>query len=289
VPTIRIEDAHDPRLADYRGVREPAWLVDRGLLIAEGRFVVRRLLADRRVRFRSLLLNNAACQALAGAIERDAPDVDVYVASPAVIEGATGFNIHRGCLALADRPDEVPLETALAMSDRVVVLERVVDADNVGSVFRNAEAFGAGAVLLSPGCADPLYRKALRTSSGAALMVPFAAAAPWPSALEAVGRAGFLVVAMTPDEQARDIGDFVATPAAAGRIALLFGTEGAGLTPDAIARTGVRVRIPIGRTLDSLNIATAAGIALHRFEEASRGAALPPHSARARIGVAHDS
>jgi tRNA G18 (ribose-2'-O)-methylase SpoU len=289
VPTIRIDDARDARVAAYGGVREPGRLLDCGLLIAEGRFVVRRLLADRRVRFRSLLLNEAAHRALADALEQDAPHVDVYVTTPAVIAGVTGFHIHRGCLALADRPDEVPLETALAMSDRVVVLERVVDPDNVGSVFRNAEAFGAGAVLLSPGCADPLYRKALRTSSGAALLVPFAAADPWPAALEAIGRAGFLIVAMTPDAPAQDLGEFVATPAAAGRVALLFGTEGAGLTADAIAHADVRLRIPISRTLDSLNIATAAGIALHRFEEASRLAPLARHSGRARIGVAQDS
>ncbi len=146
-----------------------------------------------------------------------------------------------------------------------MVLERVVDADNVGSVFRNAEAFGADAILLSPGCCDPLYRKAIRTSSGAALMVPFAAAEPWPGALDRLRAAGFTIAAMTPGDSATDIGDFVPTRAARGRLAVLFGTEGQGLTAEALARADVRLRIPINPSLDSLNIATAAGIALHRL------------------------
>jgi tRNA G18 (ribose-2'-O)-methylase SpoU len=267
---VRIEDARDPRIADYAGVREPRLLRDRGLLMAEGRFVVRRLLQSRRVAFRSFLLNEAAFGALRDVLDAEAGDSAIYVASPDVIMGATGFDMHRGCLALADRPPDVPLDAALAASTRIVVLERVVDPDNVGSVFRNAEAFGAGAVLLSPGCADPLYRKALRTSSGAALMVPFASADPWPDALARVRAEGFLIVAMTPAEPATDIGEFIATPAARGRLAVLFGSEGDGLTAAALARADVRLRIPIGRGVDSLNIATAAGIVLQRLHEANR-------------------
>ena len=147
------------------------------------------------------------------------------------------------------------------------MLFRSVDADNVGSVFRSAEAFGVEAVLLSPGCCDPFYRKALRTSSGAALVVPCAAATPWPDTLDALRAAGFVVLAMTPHERATDIGDFVATAAALGRIAVLLGTEGQGLTEGALAHADVRIRIPMSGTLDSLNIATAAGIALHRLHE----------------------
>jgi tRNA G18 (ribose-2'-O)-methylase SpoU len=264
---IRIEDGHDPRLADYAGVREPALLRERGLLIAEGRFVVRRLLASRRITTRSLLLNDAALNGLADVLVHAAPGIDVFVASRDVIMAATGFDMHHGCLAVAERPAALTLEDVLPMGRFVALLERVVDADNVGSVFRSAEAFGLDAVLLSPGCCDPFYRKAIRTSSGAALVVPFAAAAPWPDALDRLRATGFVVAAMTPDAGARDIGEFVATDAARGRVAVLLGTEGQGLSAEALQRADARLRIPMTGALDSLNIATAAGIAFHRLHE----------------------
>lgn len=272
---IHVDDGHDARLADYAGVRDPALLRHRGLLIAEGRFVVRRLVDSGRMRVRSLLLNDAALNGLSDLLDRAAAmsDIDVYVASPEVITTATGFNMHRGCLALAERPAEQSLEQVMATSRLVVVLERVVDPDNVGSVFRCAEAFGVEAVVLSPGCCDPFYRKAIRTSSGAALVVPCAAASPWPHALEALRAAGFVIVATTPDEGAVDIGTFVGMAAARDRIALLLGTEGHGLTTEALERAHLRVRIPMSGALDSLNIATATGIVLHRLHEVRRGGA----------------
>jgi tRNA G18 (ribose-2'-O)-methylase SpoU len=268
VNVTRIDDGLDARLADYAGVREPARLRERGLLIAEGRFVVRRLLDSSRVEIRSLLLNDAALHGLADALAQAVANIEVYVASPDVITAATGFNMHRGCLALADRPAPRSMEAVLSEDHFVAVLERVVDADNVGSVFRSAEAFGLDAVLLGPGCCDPFYRKAIRTSSGAALVVPCAAAEPWPEALDRLRAAGFLIAAMTPGGEAIDIGEFVGTAAVRGRIAVLLGTEGHGLTPEAIARADVRIRIPMRGAIDSLNIATAAGIAFHRLREA---------------------
>lgn len=264
---ITIEDGHDARLADYAGVREPALLRDRRLLIAEGRFVVRRLVEARRITCRSLLLNDAAFQGLRDILEGAGTNVDVFVASPEVITAATGFNMHRGCLAVAERPAERSMEDVISSRRLVAILERVVDADNVGSVFRSAEAFGVDAILLSPGCCDPFYRKAIRTSSGAALVVPFAPASPWPDALDHLRAQGFVIAATTPDAEAIDIGAFVGTAAARGRLALLFGTEGHGLTADALARTDIRLRIPMTGALDSLNIATTAGIALHRLHE----------------------
>jgi len=264
---IRIEDGHDLRLADYAGVREPALLRARGLLIAEGRFVVRRLFDSGRIKARSLLLNDAALNGLADLLARTDTGCEVYVASADVITAATGFNMHRGCLALAERPAELSIGAVLAASQLVTVLERVVDPDNVGSVFRSAEAFGVDAVLLSPGCCDPFYRKAIRTSSGAALVVPAAPAAPWPDALDLLRASGFVIAAMTPDDGAVDIGTFAGTMAARGRIATLLGTEGHGLTAEALARADIRLRIPMSGGLDSLNIATAAGIVLHRLHE----------------------
>ncbi len=270
MPVINIADGRDPRLADYAGVREPLLLRQRGLLIAEGRFIVRRVLESGRVHVRSLLLNNAALSGLGDLLERAAPDCDVYVAPPDVITAATGFNMHRDCLALAERPAGLSLEAVLSSSRLVAVLERAVDADNVGSVFRSAEAFGVDAVLLSPGCCDPFYRKAIRTSSGAALVVPWAAAALWPAALDRLRAAGHVIAATTPDEAAMDIGRFVDTSAARGPLAVLFGTEGHGLTAEALARADLRLRIPMSGALDSLNLATAAGIVLHRLQEVRR-------------------
>jgi tRNA G18 (ribose-2'-O)-methylase SpoU len=265
---IRIQDGHDARLADYAGVREPALLRERGLLIAEGRFVVHRVMGAGRVTVRSLLVNEAALNGLSDVLEWAGANIDVYVASPDVITTATGFNMHRGCLALAERPAEVAMETLLSTATLVAILERVVDPDNVGSVFRSAEAFGTDAVLLSPGCGDPFYRKAIRTSSGAALVVPFATAAPWPGVLDQLGAKGFVIAATTPADEAVDIGTFADTAAARGRVAVLFGTEGQGLSPETLARADVRLRIPMSGALDSLNIATAAGIVLHRLHEA---------------------
>jgi tRNA G18 (ribose-2'-O)-methylase SpoU len=217
-----------------------------------------------------LLLNDAALTGLSDLIASSGRSGDVYVASPDVITAATGFNMHRGCLALAERPPDHTLAAVLATSRFVAILERVIDADNLGSVFRSAEAFAVDAVLLSPGCCDPFYRKAIRTSSGAALVVPCAAAEPWPEALDHVRAEGMIVAAATPAADAMDIAEFVATPAARGPIAVLLGTEGHGLTAEALARADVRIRIPMSGALDSLNIATAAGITLHRLHEARR-------------------
>jgi tRNA G18 (ribose-2'-O)-methylase SpoU len=265
---IRVEDGRDPRLADYAGVRDPALLVTRGLLIAEGRFVVRRLLQSRRIVCRSLLLNEAAFNAFEDVMPSLPADVDVFVATPDAITAATGFNMHRGCLALAERPASTPMDVLLTTARVVVVLERVVDPDNIGAVFRCAEAFGADAVLVSAGCADPFYRKAIRTSSGAALVVPFASAEPWPDVLDTLRAAGFIVVATTPDVSAVEIGEFVGSPRVRERIAVVLGTEGKGLTPAALARADVRVRIPMAGALDSLNVGTTAGIVLHRIKDA---------------------
>ena len=268
---IRIEDGADARLSAYAGVRDPRGLRDRGLLIAEGRFVIGRLLASGRLKVESLLLNDAALRGLRDEIAHADPSLHVYVASADVIAAATGFDMHRGYLAVADRPAPLVLDAVLPASSLVVVLEQVVDTDNVGAVFRNAEAFGVDLILLSPGSGDPFYRKAIRTSSGATMVVPFVAPAPWPDALDRLRAAGFVIVAMTPSADAVEIGEFIATKASHGRVAVLLGTEGHGLTTAAIERADICVRIPMSGTLDSLNIATAAGITLHRLHDVRRG------------------
>jgi tRNA G18 (ribose-2'-O)-methylase SpoU len=268
VPVVEVTGTGDPRLADYRNVPDPDLLRSRGLFIAEGRHVVRRLLASPRFRTRSLLLTPAALAGLAGVPL--APDLPVFVVSQEAMNAVTGFNMHRGCLAAGERPAPVPWEAAAAGARLVVVLERVANADNVGSIFRNAAAFGAGAVLLGPACADPLYRKAIRTSMGAALQVPFAWMEDWPGDLARLKASGFGLWALSPDRQAVPLRDavaqhrLVAQPvSAADRIALLAGHEGEGLSDGALAAADVLVRIPMARGVDSLNVATAAAIALY--------------------------
>ena len=268
VSIIALDSGDDPRLADYIGVRDPARLRDRGLLCAEGRFVVRRLLQQRRIVFTSLLLNQAALDNLRDDIERHAPQADVFLIASSSFAAATGFDIHRGCLALAKRPAAMPMRALTSSSRFVVALERIVDPDNVGSIFRNAEAFGVEAVLVGPGCCDPFYRKAIRTSSGATCVVPHASVESWPDSLDQLKTAGFVLVATTPAADAVPIAEFANSTQARGRVAVLFGTEGHGLSDGTLARADVRVRIPMSGALDSLNVATASGIVLQRISEA---------------------
>jgi tRNA G18 (ribose-2'-O)-methylase SpoU len=196
--------------------------------------------------------------------------VPIFVADRTAIFDLTGHDLHRGCLALVERPLVASAAAVLASAETVVILEGVSNADNVGGVFRNAAAFGAS-VLLSPACCDPLYRKAIRTSMGATLRVPFAraGAGDWPAVLMRVRAAGFTIVALTPREPAETLAMFARRPRA-GRLAWLVGTEGAGLSDAAEAAADHRVRIPISRAVDSLNVAVAAGIALHACGDSYR-------------------
>ncbi len=264
----RIEGPEDPRVAPYRSVTDAELLRVHGLFVAEGRFVVERLIEGGRFRVRSLLLNDPAWRALEPSCAKLGSDVEVYLGSSRDFEDLTGYNVHRGCLALAERPQPVPLDAMLSTARTVVVLEHVANADNVGGVFRNAAAFGADAVLLSPTSCDPLYRKAIRTSMAATLGVPFATlddgSGAWPAALAGLRRRGFRLVALTPREPAQDLEEF-ARHAAPARLAILLGAEGAGVTSEAEAAADYRVRIPIVRQVDSLNLAVASGIVLYRL------------------------
>ncbi len=265
--TVTLADLDDERVAPYRGVRDPALLREHGLFVGEGRLVVRRLLEDGRFTVRSVLLSPAARDGLADLLAAR-PALAVYVASLDLLRAITGFDLHRGCLALAERPAPEPAAALVARLGGVrlvVVLEEVANADNVGGVFRNALAFGAGAVLLSPGCCNPLYRKAIRASMAASLRLPFARLEPWPGGLDLLRAAGFALVALTPAAGARDLALFARDPARPSRIALVVGTEGAGLGAETLARADARVRIPMAPGVDSLNLVTATGIGLHRL------------------------
>jgi tRNA G18 (ribose-2'-O)-methylase SpoU len=273
VPTIPISDPGDPRIADYRNVPDPVLLRERGLFVAEGRLVVRALLDEPRHRVRSLLVTPAAFEALAGPLARRS-EVAVYTAPLEVLTGVVGFNIHRGCLAIGERSLALRVDEALALAAPArltVVLEQVADADNVGSVFRSARAFGAGCVLLSPGCCDPLYRKAIRVSIGASLQLPFATFDEWPAGLSAARAAGYELVALTPQSDAEGLASAARRAAAAGsRVALMLGHEGSGLSDAALARSDRRVRIEMQSGVDSVNVATAAAIAMYGFSTSGR-------------------
>jgi tRNA G18 (ribose-2'-O)-methylase SpoU len=262
MPVLRVERIADPRLDDYRNVADPELVRRRGMFVAEGRLVVQRLLESGH-RVVSLLLNDAAYSSLRDRLDR-IPEVPIYVCSTDELASIVGFKLHRGCLALAARPaDRAPADVVNG-ADLILALEGVTDADNVGSAFRNAAAFGAGAVLLNPACCDPLYRKAIRTSMGSVLQVPYARMSAWPAELSMLRAQGFTVVAMTLKRHAIDL-QSVARRKSRQRMALVIGGEGSGLTPEAESLADVLVRIPISAAVDSLNLATAAGIALHYF------------------------
>ena len=258
----RISRADDLRVALYRGVSDGELMRSRGLFIAEGRLVVQRALADDRYRVQSVLVSEAAYRSLESTLNAVASGVPIYVCEAGDFLGITGYNVHRGCLALVERPPARPLEALLAGARTLVVLEAVANADNVGGVFRNAAALGADGVLLSPTCCDPLYRKAIRTSMAAVLHVPFARAGEWPGVLSDVRAAGFTIVALTPREPSETLDAFRSRPRP-DRVALVAGAEGAGLTPAVEATADHRVRIPISDSVDSLNLASAVGIALY--------------------------
>jgi tRNA G18 (ribose-2'-O)-methylase SpoU len=260
----RIDSANDPRVARYGGVRDGELMRSAGLFVAEGRHIVRRIVERGGYHLQSLLLNDAAFHDLEGMIGRLGPDVPVFVSGGEVLAAIAGYDVHRGCLALAHRPPRIPIDVVVAAATVLVVLEGVSNADNIGSIFRNAAAFEAGGVLLSPACCDPLYRKAIRTSMGATLGVRFAYAdaGDWPRVLSRVKSAGFTIVALTPRAPSETLDAFSRRPRPA-RIALIAGTEGAGLTPEVEVAADYRVRIPISDSVDSLNVAVAVGIALH--------------------------
>lgn len=260
----------DPRLEDYRDLPDAARRRDRGVFVAESQLVVRTLVTTARFRVRSLLLTPAAFAALRADLEAAALDAPLYLVPEATIHAVVGFRFHRGCLAVAERGPALPFPAVVAGLGTgpacVVVCERLSNPDNVGGVFRNAAAFGAGAVLLAPGCCDPLYRKAVRVSMGGALRTPFATVPAWPADLARVRAAGFTVVALAPDRGAADIATLGCPP----RVALLVGPEAEGLSVAARALADVTVRIPMVAGVDSLNAATACGIALHHLSPAVR-------------------
>lgn len=259
---VTVDDPADPRLADYVGLTD-AELRRRienggGCFVAEGTLAVRALLRSR-YPVRSILGSAERLEHIAGELAGCA--APVYVADSAVLNATTGFRVHRGLVASGQRV-ALPDVAALIGSARfVLVIEDVNDHENMGALFRNAAAFGVDAVVLSPRSCDPLYRRSVRVSLGHVLSVPFAVLTPWPDALrETLHGAGLTVIALTP---ARDAVSLERVGGDRGRVALMVGAEGAGLGVSALQAADVRVRIAMAGGVDSLNVATAAAIALH--------------------------
>lgn len=271
----RIENEADPRLDDYRNLTDAQLLRDRGLFMAEGRLIVRTLLTASGFRPRSVLVTAAALESLRDVLPGVAgdgrPGPPVLLVPQRIMDGIAGFHVHRGCLSAAERGPGLSVGDVIASagagSATIVVLENLLNHDNVGGVFRNACAFGSAGVLLSPACVDPLYRKAVRVSMGGALRVPFAyfGADDWPGGLARLKHAGFTIIALTPAAGAIDIREFGTSRTPPGRAAIMLGTEGEGLTGEALEAADLRVRIDMAPGVDSINVASACAIALHRL------------------------
>jgi tRNA G18 (ribose-2'-O)-methylase SpoU len=261
-PPQYVGDADDPRLADYRDLRDGALrrsLESRhGLFVAEGEKVVRRAV-EAGYRPRSFLLAERWLSGLRDVIAGS--DAPCYVVDDDVAERVTGFHVHRGALASMQRRQLPPPEVVLAAARRVLVLEDVVDHTNVGAVFRSAAALGIDAALLSPRCADPLYRRAVKVSMGAVFALPWTRVDDWYDAVPRLSALGFTTVALSP---AADSVDLAEVPRAE-RLALLVGSEGPGLSTRWQRSADVRARIPMSAGVESLNVAAAAAVACYAF------------------------
>jgi tRNA G18 (ribose-2'-O)-methylase SpoU len=272
--TVEVGSADDPRLGDYTRLTDAGLRThleaEHGLFIAEGTKVIARAVGAG-YPVRSMLLARgrltdlsdlAALSAISG------PDAPVYVVPDEVAEKVTGYRVHRGALASLARVPLPAVGAVIAAARRVVVLEDLVDHANVGAIFRCAAALGVDGVLLSPRCADPLYRRAVKVSMGAVFAIPYTRMDGWFDGLAELKSAGFRVLALTPDDRAAPIDAALAAGSTTGRVALLLGTEGDGLSARWLGEADEAVRIPMDPAaraagVDSLNVVAAAAIACH--------------------------
>jgi tRNA G18 (ribose-2'-O)-methylase SpoU len=266
---ITVDDPGDPRLADYRDLRDVELRKhlesEHGLFLAEGEKVVRRAV-EAGFPVRSLLMAPRWLDGLGDVLART--EAPCYVVSEALAEQVTGFHVHRGALASLERLPLPTVEEVLVGARTAVVLEDVVDHTNVGAIFRSAAALGVDAVLLSPRCADPLYRRAVKVAMGAVFSVPYARLESWYDALPDLSARGFTTVALTLAEDAVEVEDAVA---GLDRVALVLGTEGAGLSrrwQDTADRLAV---VPMRAGVDSLNVAAATAVACYVTARRTRG------------------
>lgn len=263
-----VSSADDPRIADFVSLRDvqarKSLEAEHGLFIAEGEKVVRRAV-EAGYAVRSLLMAPRWLDGLRDVLVA-AADVPCYVVDALTIERIAGFHVHRGALASMHRRPLAPVADVLAAARRVFVCEDLVDHANIGSIFRSAAALGLDAVILSPRCADPLYRRAVKTSMGAVLTVPYARMTDWYGGMDELRDAGFDVLALTPATDAVPLDEVPLGE----RVALVIGTEGAGLSQRWLASADYRVTIPLSRGIDSLNVSAAAAVAAYVVGRRSR-------------------
>ncbi|HEX6918502.1 MAG TPA: RNA methyltransferase [Phycicoccus sp.] len=276
---VRVTDPADPRLADYVGLTDVALRrrlePEHGLYVAESEKVIRRALAAGH-RPRSFLMAERWLTDLADVVaDAEHDGVPVYVGEHDVLERLTGFHLHRGALASMARPALREPAEVLERARRVLVLEDVVDHTNVGAVFRSVAALGMDAVLVTPRCADPFYRRAIRVSMGTVFQVPWTRIDPWPAGVGTLRDLGFTVAALALAPEAVSLDTLAANPP--DRLALVLGTEGDGLSPRTLAAVDLVVTIPMAGGVDSLNVAAAGAVAAWalRVERAPR-----PHESR---------
>ena len=251
-------------LSDYVGLTDVALRrrtePESGLYIAESEKVIRRALAAGH-QPRSLLMAERWLTELADVVaDAEAAGIPVFVGKYDVMEALTGFHLHRGALASMQRPALPAVRDVVASARRVLVLEDIVDHTNVGAAFRSAAALGADAILVTPRCADPLYRRAVRVSMGTVFQVPWTRIDPWPAGLTQLREVGFTVAALSLDAQAVSLEDLAGAPPE--RLAVVLGTEGDGLSRRALHAANVVVQIPMSGGVDSLNVAAAAAVAM---------------------------
>jgi tRNA G18 (ribose-2'-O)-methylase SpoU len=261
---LSITDAEDTRLADYVRLRETSLRrhleTEQGLFIAEGEKVIRRAI-QAGYRPRSFLLAERWLDGL-DEVLRQWPEVPVFVITEELAEQVTGFHVHRGALASLFREQRHRVEDLLSMR-RLVVLEDIVDHTNVGAILRNAAGLGWDGALLSPRTADPLYRRSIKVSMGAVFSLPWARLEDWPGVPELLARRGFLTVALTLVPDAVELSQLAARLTSETQIAVMLGTEGAGLSHGWSEGAAVRARIPMYAGIDSLNVAAATAIACY--------------------------
>jgi tRNA G18 (ribose-2'-O)-methylase SpoU len=258
---IEVSDPADQRLADYRDLRDVELRkhleAEHGLFLAEGEKVVRRA-AEAGFTARSFLMAPRWLDGLSDVLERS--EAPCFVVSETLAEEVTGFHVHRGALASLERRPLPSVPEVLAGARTVVVLEDVVDHTNVGAIFRSAAALGVDAVLLSPRCADPLYRRSIKVAMGAVFAVPYARLEGWYDAVAELAKEGFTTVALTPAVDAVEIAEAVR---GLDRVALLTGSEGPGLSRRWMETADRRAVIPMAAGIDSLNVAAATAVACY--------------------------
>lgn len=256
-----LDDPADPRLADYRDLRDVELRkhleAEHGLFLAEGEKVVRRAV-EAGFTPRSLLMAPRWLDGLADVLAMT--DAPCYVLSEALAEEVTGFHVHRGALASLERRPLSSVESVLADARSVLVLEDIVDHTNVGAIFRSGAALGFDAVLLSPRCADPLYRRSIKVGMGAVFTLPWTRLPDWYDAMPALSSAGFTTVALTLAGDSTPIESAVAR---VGRLALVLGSEGHGLSPRWEQSADRRATISMRAGIDSLNVAAASAVACY--------------------------